>query len=225
VLDTTRALLVWEHRFYPHYYVPLDDIAPGALAPTDTTSRHERLGTAHHYTVRVGPTEVVDAAWCYRAAPHEHLCTMARFDWDAMDAWFEEDTEVYVHPRSPYTRVDVLDSSRVVRVDIDGVRVAESSRPRILFETGHDPRYYLPKPDVRFELLRPSELSTSCPYKGTARYWSVTVGDATHENIAWGYDAPLPESQKILGLVSFYNEKVDIHVDEALEDRPKTKFS
>ena len=213
VLDTTRALLVWEHRFYPHYYIPVDDVAPGALAATETTSEHERLGVADHYTVRVGSTEATDAAWRYRSAPDDTLCTMVRFDWDAMDAWFEEDTEVYVHPRSPYTRVDVLDSSRQVRVDIDGVRVAESTRSRILFETGLDPRYYLPKPDVRFELLQPSDLSTSCPYKGTARYWSVCIDGAEHPNVAWSYDTPLAESIGVAGLVCFYTDRVSLLVD------------
>jgi uncharacterized protein (DUF427 family) len=142
-----------------------------------------------------------------------------------MDHWFEEDEEVYVHPRDPNTRLDILPSSRRVRVEIDGVTVADSTNASFLFETGLPVRYYLPKTDVRMDLLTPTDLSTACPYKGTARYWSVTVDGETHDNLVWGYDTPLPESQKVGGLVAFYNEKLDIYIDEVLEERPKTMFS
>ena len=100
-----------------------------------------------------------------------------RFDWDAMDGWFEEDEEIFTHPRSPYTRVDILDSSRHVRVIVEGVTVAESSGPKLLFETDLPTRFYLPKVDVHMDLLVPTDTDSHCPYKGTARYWSVRVGD------------------------------------------------
>ena len=112
----------------------------------------------------------------------------------AFDEWFEEDEPVYVHPRDPYTRVDALPSSRHVRVEVGGVEVANSHRPVILFETGLPARYYLPMTDVRLDLLRPTDLRTSCPYKGTAEYWSVVLGDEVHENVVWGYRTPLPET-------------------------------
>jgi uncharacterized protein (DUF427 family) len=142
-----------------------------------------------------------------------------------MDHWFEENEEVFVHARDPYRRVDVLPSSRRVRVEIDGVTVADSTNSSFLFETGLPTRYYFPKVDVRMALLNPTETATQCPYKGTARYWSALVDGVTHDDIVWGYDRPLPESQKIMGLMSFYNEKTDIYVDEVLQDRPKTMFS
>ena len=152
-----------------------------------------------------------EGAWQYPEA--DGLGSMVRFDWETADAWFEEDEEVFVHPRSPYVRVDVLDSSRRVRVEIDGVTVAESTHAKLLFETGLPTRYYLPKVDVRFDLLEPTDLATSCPYKGTARYWSVVVDGERHENVVWGYDAPLAESIGVAGLVCFYNEQVDLFVD------------
>jgi uncharacterized protein (DUF427 family) len=142
-----------------------------------------------------------------------------------MDAWFEEDEEVFTHPRDPYTRVDILPSSRHVRVEVDGVTLAESASPRLLFETGLPVRYYLPKTHVRMDLLTPTDSESHCPYKGQAQWWSVRVGDSLHEDLAWSYRAPLPESQKIAGLVAFYNEKVDIYVDGVLQERPRTKFS
>ncbi|MFY9778845.1 MAG: DUF427 domain-containing protein, partial [Trebonia sp.] len=147
------------------------------------------------------------------------------FDWAAMDEWLEEDEPVYTHPRDPYKRVDILASSRQVRVEVDGVTVADSTRPHILFETGLPPRYYLPLPDVRTELLVPSATQSHCPYKGTAAYWSVDTGHGVHPDLVWIYRTPLPESQKVAGLACFYNEKVDLYIDGELQDRPRTQFS
>ena len=141
--------------------------------------------------------------------------------WTDLDAWFEEDEEVFVHPRSPYVRVDALRSSRTVRVEVDGQVVAESSSPVVLFETGLPARYYLPALDVRRDLLIPTDLATSCPYKGTARYWSV----GEHDNIVWSYPSPLPESRPVQGLMCFYNEKVDMYLDGELVEKPVTPFS
>lgn len=142
-------------------------------------------------------------------------------DWNAMDGWFEEDEEVFVHARNPYVRIDALRSSRTVRVEIDGEVVAESANPVVLFETGLPARYYLPALDVRQDLLSATDLATSCPYKGTARYWSI----GEHENIVWSYPTPLPESRPVQGLFCFYNEKVDLFVDGEPVGKPVTPFS
>jgi uncharacterized protein (DUF427 family) len=195
------------------------------LVPTATVTHSPSRGDAHHFTVKAGGSEAIDAAWTYPDSPIEALRSLVRIDWNAMDSWFEEDEEVFVHPRDPHSRVDALPSSRHVRVVIDGVTMAESTHPTLLFETGLPARYYLPKTDVRMDLLTPTDNVTHCPYKGTARYWSARVGDTTVENIAWSYPTPLPESIKVAGLVAFYNEHVDIWVDGELETRPKTPFS
>ncbi|MDH5224979.1 MAG: DUF427 domain-containing protein, partial [Actinomycetota bacterium] len=108
---------------------------------------------------------------------------------------------------------------------VDGVKVAESTHPTILFETGLPPRFYLPLADIRMDLLRPSETRTYCPYKGEATYWSLEVGGSIYDDLVWTYRSPLAESQKIAGLASFYNEKVDLYVDGERQERPKTKFS
>jgi uncharacterized protein (DUF427 family) len=141
-----------------------------------------------------------------------------------MHAWFEENVEVFVHPRSPEVRIDALASSRHIRVSVDGVVVADSTHATVLFETGLPARFYLPKSDVRMDLLTPTGTTTACPYKGWANYWSVHVGGAIHDDLAWGYRTPLPESEAIAGLVCFYNEKVDIELDGVPVDRPTTKF-
>jgi len=143
----------------------------------------------------------------------DELPDYVKVDWASVEKWFEEDVEVFVHPRDPYSRVDALRSSRHVVVRIDGTEVANSSDSVILYETGLPPRYYLPPADVRLDLLTPTETSTGCPYKGTARYWSVNVGDTEHTDVVWGYDDPLPESAPVKGMLCFYNEKVDIEID------------
>jgi uncharacterized protein (DUF427 family) len=224
VVDTIRPVLVWEGPHYPTYYLPAADLR-AQLTPTGQVQHSPSRGDGQRFDVKVARAVAEGAAVRYPDSPLERLRDLVRLEWSAMDEWLEEDEPVYVHPRDPHTRVDVLASSRHVRVDVDGVTVAESHQPRILFETGLPPRYYLALPDVRMDLLRPSGSHTSCPYKGTAEYWSVVIGDTVHEDLVWCYRTPLPESQKIAGLAAFYNEKVDVFVDGELQERPRTPFS
>ena len=224
VADTRRPFLVWEIPYYPAYYLPLADVM-AELEPIGKTAHSPSRGEAQIFDVRVEGATAESAAMRYPDSPLEQLRDLVRFDWNAMDEWLEEDEPVYVHPRDPYTRVDILASSRHVRVAVDGVTVADSVRPRILFETGLPPRYYLPLTDIRAELLIPSGTQTHCPYKGTAGYWSVDAGYGVHRDLVWIYRAPLPESQKIAGLACFYNEKADIYLDGELQQRPRTHFS
>jgi uncharacterized protein (DUF427 family) len=224
VADTRHPVLVWEIPYYPAYYVPLSDVQ-AELKETGATEHSPSRGDAVLYDVLVDGTVAAGAARRYPDSPLPALRDLVRFDWDAMSEWLEEDEPVYTHPRDPYHRVDILASSRHVRVEIDGVTVADSVRPHILFETGLPARYYLPLPDVRTDLLTPTETQTHCPYKGAATYWSADAGAGPHADIVWAYRAPLPESQKIAGLACFYNEKVDIYLDGELQDRPRTHFS
>lgn len=224
VVDSRHASFVWEVPYYPAWYFPAADVR-GELKENGEVLHSPRRGDGTRYDLFVDGDTVPDAAWQHVDSPIEELRGLVRFEWDAMDSWFEEDVEVYVHPRSPQTRIDTLPSSRHVRVLLGGEVIADSVRPTILFETGLPPRYYLPQTDVRMDLLTPTETSTGCPYKGFARYWSVAVGGTTHDDIAWGYRTPLPESEAIAGLVCFYNERVDLEVDGVALDRPRTKFS
>jgi uncharacterized protein (DUF427 family) len=224
VADTTRPLLVWELPYYPAYYLPRADVRGDVLQATSTTSRSPSRGTAQHFTVKAGGKEAVDAAWTYPDSPIEDLRDAIRFDWNAMDSWFEEDEEVYVHPRDPHKRVDTLHSSRHVEVSVGGVVVADSAHPVLLFETGLPVRYYLPQVDVRMDLLEPTDKVTQCPYKGTARYWSLP-GVPEGQDVAWSYPTPVAESIKVAGRVAFYNERADITVDGIPQERPQTPFS
>lgn len=223
VADTTKPRLVWEKPYYPTYYLPLEDVLADLVATGEVEHSPSR-GDGQVFDVKTATGMAAGAAVRYPDSPLVEIRETVRIRWDAMDEWFEEDEPVYVHPRDPYTRIDILASSRHVRVEIGGLTVADSVRPHLLFETGLPVRYYLPQTDVRPDLLRQSETMTHCPYKGNATYWSVVIGDVEHRDVVWGYRTPLPESQKVAGLVAFYNEKVDIYVDEVLQERPKSPF-
>jgi uncharacterized protein (DUF427 family) len=224
VADSRHPVLVWEGPHYPVYYLPAADIA-AELVPAGRTEHSPSRGDAEILDVKVANATAPGAALRYPESPLAELRDLIRLDWNSMSEWLEEDEPVYTHARDPHTRVDILASSRHVRVELDGVTVADSRQPRILFETGLPPRYYLPLTDLRMDLLRPSGASSHCPYKGTASYWSVDTGQAEHRDVVWMYRYPLPESQKIAGLACFYNEKVDLFIDGAPQERPRTHFS
>jgi uncharacterized protein (DUF427 family) len=224
VVDTAHPLLVWELPYYPSYYVPIADVR-ATLIPTGTVEHSPSRGEADLYDVKTERGTAQAAARRYPNSPIEELRDVVHIRWEAMDEWLEEEEPVYTHPRDPYTRVDILASSRHVEVRVEGVTLAESRQPRILFETGLPPRYYMPLSDVRLELLTPSDTMTHCPYKGTATYWHLEVEGQRYEDFVWIYRAPLPESQKIAGLVAFYDEKIDLYLDGELQDRPHTHFS
>ncbi|HEX4246303.1 MAG TPA: DUF427 domain-containing protein [Pseudonocardia sp.] len=230
VLDTTEARYVWEWPNYPQYYVPLADVAPGVLVD-ERYIEQVRGVTAHRHGLRVGELTRQGAALVYPGDPQgpsgrrDSLAGLVRFDWDALDSWFEEDQEVFVHPRNPYTRVDALRSHRHVLVERDGVRLAESDSTVLVFETGLPTRYYFDRTAVNFAALRPSDTVTSCPYKGrTSGYWSVVAGGTTYPDLAWAYDFPTRQLLPIAGLVAFYNERVDIVVDGVRLPQARTHF-
>jgi uncharacterized protein (DUF427 family) len=139
--------------------------------------------------------------------------------WDSLDHWFEEDEEVFVHPRDPFVRVDALKSSRHVRVERDGHLLAESDAPILVFETGLPTRYYLPERDVDPSLLAGSALQTGCPYKGSASYRDVLLDGRRHPGLFWYYQAPFKEVSAVKGYLAPYNERVDLIVDGHRQER------
>ncbi|GAA3524304.1 DUF427 domain-containing protein [Amycolatopsis ultiminotia] len=225
IVDSVRAKYVWEWPYYPQFVFPPEDVR-GADLIDEGCSEARPNGTAHRHGLRAAGVEKPGAAWVYGPDAESGLAGHVRFDWAAMDAWFEEDEQVFVHPRNPYTRVDALRSTRQVRVRLGGVLLAESSSPVLLFETGLPTRYYFNRTEVDFAHLVPAETVTACPYKGrTSAYWSVRVGDVLHEDLAWSYDFPVTAVAPITGLVAFYNEMVDIEVDGEPLPRPESPFS
>ncbi len=224
VADSRRVLLVWERHHIPLYYFPRQDVRLDWLEPAgDGTDEVGKI----YWNVKVGDRVAKKAAWSYADPPAEYaaLKDFIAFAWHKLDHWYEEEEEVFVHPRDPYKRVDAIPSSRHVQVVINGETVADTHQPTLLFETDLPTRYYIPQEDVRMELLEPAKGTTRCPYKGVASYWSAKIGDEVFRNIVWSYVDPIPECPKIKGLLCFYNEKVDLYVDGELQPRPETPWS
>jgi uncharacterized protein (DUF427 family) len=210
VADTTRGMLLHETGLLPQLYFPEADIRADLLELTEHSTHCPFKGDASYRSVRVGNRVAENAVWSYpQPMPAASwLVGYAAFYWDAMDAWWDEDEQVHGHLRDPYHRVDARASSRHVRVSADGEVLAESDRPLLLSETGLPNRFYLPRDDVRTELLTPSDTETVCPYKGTGSY----LGSGG-QNLAWVYERPLEDAVKIAGHICFDPSTVTVEVD------------
>jgi len=240
VVDSTRALLVWEpKRVVPSYAVPVEDVAGeivegagngGAQAATDLPQLAGRpvLDPSVPFSFRTTEGDAVtvrladgegEAAGFLPADPA--LADHVILDFDAFDAWYEEDERNVGHPRDPFHRIDIVHSSRQVRVEREGVVLADSAGAHMLFEPPLPVRYYLPREDVRMDLLRPSDKRTFCAYKGEASYWSL----AGEDDVAWTYVEPLREAAEVAGRVAFFNEWTEIVVDGTPLERPVTPWS
>ena len=222
VLDSSRGILLWETGNFPAYYYPLEDIRQDLLEDSTSDDGQDR---PKRWSVRVGQRLAEN---CLTASPrgpdgeellrgyvtfHQSHGPQGHADPRALDEWFEEDDPIHGHPRDPYHRVDVRSSSRHVIVRHNGEVVAESRRPKLVFETGNPIRYYLPLADVRIELLTKSEFVSACPYKGDGQHWHLSAGGEVVENAAWSLPHPLPEGLAAAEHVCFYPEKADVEVD------------
>jgi uncharacterized protein (DUF427 family) len=245
VVDSTRVVLVWEpRRVVPSYAVPADDIR-GELAPagevagdagetggqTPGLSSHPVLYPSVPFAAHTARGQVVDVRANGQDRPGAGfvledpvLAGYVVLDFRAFDGWYEEEEPNVGHPRDPFHRIDVLASSRRVRLELDGHVLAESSRPMLLFETTLPVRYYLSREDIHAE-LRPSETRTYCAYKGQASYWSATVGGRVVSDIAWTYQEPLHDAARVRGLTAFFDERINVVVDGERQERPVTPWS
>jgi uncharacterized protein (DUF427 family) len=224
IADSRRAMMLHESGHQPIYYFPPEDVRPEFLEPSGRHTRCPKKGEASYYTVRAGDRVEEAVAWYYpeliEGAPGR-LEGLIAFYWNRVDHWLEEDEEVFVHPRDPYHRVDILRSDRHVRVSLDGELLAESSRALALFESNLPTRWYLPREDVIAE-LEDSDTVTRCPYKGEASYHSLAV--EAGKDLVWCYREPIADAARIHGLLCFFNERVDIELDGELEERPESPW-
>lgn len=206
----------------PTYFFPAESVNMALLTNPKAKANKQ------YWVVETDGQQIPKAAWAYITPPdgladlNEHIT----FTWghEAI-TWFEEAEQVFAHARDPHKRVDAIASSRHVQVVVEGQIVAETKRPILLFETWLPTRYYIPPEDVNMGWLRPSDTRSLCPYKGRARYWSITVGDKTLKDVVWSYPEPIAENPKIKGLLAFFNEKVDLVVDGVLQEKPATPWS
>jgi uncharacterized protein (DUF427 family) len=251
VADTTRAVLVWEpRRVVPSYAIPVEDFhgellpagpagagtagtdaADAAGVPLPDVTARPVLDPSIPFAVHTTPGQVVTVRAGGQDRPgagfrpaDPDLAGYVVLDFDAFDAWYEEDEPNVAHPRDPFHRIDVLSSSRSVRLELDGQLLAESSRPALLFESMLPMRYYLPREDIRAELT-PSSTTTYCAYKGRASYWSATVGGQVIPDVAWTYEEPLHDAAQVRGLIAFFDERIDLTLDGQRRERPVTPWS
>lgn len=227
VADSRDAHMLHESGALPQYYLPEADARREFLEPSPTAYTSPSRGAAQSWNLRVGDRVVADAARSYPSPPADApaIAGYLVFRWDAIDEWYEEDEQIFVHPADPYHRIDVRESSRHVRVLLDGEVLAESHRPRMLFETGLPTRYYLPAEDVRADLLVDSDTTTKCAYKGEATYRSVQVGGELKRDLIWSYSDPHFEAERVRGYLSFFTERIDLEVDGEVQPRPRTAWS
>ena len=224
LLDSVCASYVWEWPHYPQYYVPKADVRLDAFVMGAAVTTPQ--GEARHLEFTSDGSEHRPAGRIITASTLSGIEGTVRLEWSALDHWFEEDEEVFVHPRSPYKRVDAIRSNRPVRVEIDGVVLADAQTSVMVFETGLPTRYYVDPTSVHMRFLRPSAKRSQCPYKGiTGGYWSVETNGTTVEDVAWSYLFTTAAMTPIAGLVAFLNEKVDIFIGGELQARPVTHFS
>ena len=243
VVDSTRALLVWEpRRVVPTYAVPQEDVHAVIEAGPKGAPVAADVGVEAMGMPRLGDRPVLDpsvpfsvrstegeplvvradgrAAEAFRAADPD-LDGYVILQFEGFDAWFEEDERNVGHPRDPFHRIDIVHSSRHVRVELDGEVLAETSAPYLLFEPPLPVRHYLPAQDVRMDLLQPSEMRTFCAYKGQASY--LSYGDEV--DLAWTYLAPLREAAEVTDRIAFFGERVDLVIDGTRLERPVTPWS
>jgi uncharacterized protein (DUF427 family) len=222
VADSNNVMILFNGRRVPVYFFPRSDVRIDLLEECPDTETDPRLGERSYGSLVAGERRADKAVVSYPEPIPEgpDLSDYVTFVWDAVDAWYEEDEQIFRHARDPYKRVDVLHSSRHIVVRVADTVVADSRRPMLLFETGLPIRYYIPKLDVRLDLLTPTATRSRCPYKGEACYWSIDVNGQHFEDLVWSYPAPIPEIPKIENLLAFYNEKVDIEIDGVAIERP-----
>ncbi len=225
VVDTLRPFLLHESGRLPVYYFSPADVRMDLLEP----GRREdgEVGTLQRFGLRVGERFVPDAAWSYVETSDAagFLRELVALEWNAIDEWFCEDEQLFGHPRDPFSRIDVVRTTRHVRVSVDGVVLADTRGALVLHETGLPPRYYVPAEDVRTELLEPSSLRTRCAYKGSASYWSARVGDRLVKDLVWSYPEPQHDAERVRDLLCFFNERVDLDAEGERAERPRTQWS
>jgi len=223
VANSRGAALLYRFGSLPLYVVPADDVADGALERDDAPAEDAGpLGEVSSWTVRGGEEVRAGGARTYS---HELLEGWVELEWYSMDEWWEEDERIHVHPRDPYHRIDILPSSRRVKVSVNGVTLAGTSRAKLLLETTLPPRWYIPREDVRLDLLEPSDRRTRCAYKGEASYFSAAADGLAEADLAWTYEGPWREAELVAERICFFNERVDLEVDGKLEERPVTPWS
>lgn len=220
VVDSKRAMLLIESPSELDYFFPEGDIASGVLIESDHAQTSGYRGVKRFWHVRANGRLIENAAWSYEPKQNRpDVSDYIALAWHKMDHWYEETEEIFQHPRNPYHRVDFIDSTRTAAVLINGVKIAESKRPLLVFETSLPLRVYFPEEDVDFSYLTTTEAHTRCPYKGRASYYTVTINGESYKNVVWTYPDPIPEAPRLASKIAFWPEK-DRRIELLIDDEP-----
>ncbi len=213
VADSDQVLLLHPPQRTPTYLFPRAHVRTELLEASDRRQSDGGMGDRTYWHLSKGDQRADNAAYAWEQPPDgaAQIAGLIAFDWDSVTV-FEEDEEVFVHPRDPYTRIDVLRTSRRVRVRVGETMVADTTSPRMLLESGLPVRWYLPPEDVRLDLLEPSDTTTRCPYKGLARYWTLRLPNVHEKDLVWFYPAPFQDAEAVRGLLCFPQERVELQV-------------
>ncbi|KAF2098033.1 DUF427-domain-containing protein [Rhizodiscina lignyota] len=227
IVDTTDAVHVWEHKFYPQLYIPWSALKEGSNVSVAKVEAIEEKGVkvASILEIKAGQKSTKEAIYFEEIKETGKLSGLVKIDFAAIDQWYEEEQPIYVHPKDPTKRIDILHSTRPIEVQVDGHVLAKTDTALHLIEPMLPVRYYLPPTSVDPSILRTSETRTKCPYKGEAEYYDVVIGGKTYKDLIWWYRNPTTESVVIQGAFCFYNEKVDVVLDGKKLERPKTHFA
>jgi uncharacterized protein (DUF427 family) len=212
VADSEDAILLYEPGRYPVAFFPIPGIRPGVLVSENRTTQHRDLGDTNWFTVTIGGRSATHSAWEFTTLP-EHASELrgrVAFAWRAMDAFYEEDERILGHAADPYHRIDIRQTCRRLVVRDGTTRIADTSRPVVLYESGFAPRWYLPREDVVEATLVPADGQTFCPYKGLASYYNI----GGHKGAAWSYPRAWPEVARVSNFVSFEPDKVEVYLDD-----------
>lgn len=211
IVDSDGAMLLHETGTMVTVYFPIDDVGSKYFTKTDKSTHCPFKGDASYWSLNIDGHRRENVMWGYedpiQTAPW--LKGYVAFYWNAMDSWFDEDTEVFGHFRDPYHRVDVRPSSRQVTVNIGGETVADSASALVVSETGMPNRYYIPASDVETGLFAATDSSTHCPYKGQAEYRAL-ISDPAGADAAWIYSEPFDESARLADHWAFYDNAAEI---------------
>ncbi|PSN65772.1 DUF427-domain-containing protein [Corynespora cassiicola Philippines] len=214
IFDSNRAYHVYEIPYHPQFYIPVADFNPDATLakkePVPGTNDRAWLGELTSGNASTSSVVFFNT---------EQLKDLVKVDFSAIDQWFQDGEPIKDHPKNPERRIDVTPSTSTIRVELDGVKLAESSKSLFLDEKPYRTRYYLPRDSVNWDVLKKSDTVTHCPYKGDANYHHVVVNGKEHRDIVWAYDDPITKTAAIAGSLCFYNEKVDIWVDGVKEKK------
>jgi uncharacterized protein (DUF427 family) len=229
LIASSRDTLLFRESSYKLFYAfPREAFAEGTLQESDRVERSGYRGEQRFFHLVAGAVRKDDAAYEFTEVKNDRpdLRGFVIMEWDAVDRWMEEEeTLIGGHPRDPYTRIDIRRTTRKIRLEIDGIVVAETSRPLALTETGLPVRYYIPREDMKWDVLVPSETRTTCPYKGVASYWSVKDGDKNYPDLIWAYPDPFEDAERVRDAFGYYHEKMTVTLDGEVRERLPVFFA